>query len=69
MCAAVHRRRKRSVEVAMGRSWWYVDVIRTLANDRGWSKQKAKSIRGQVIAMDNDREREAYLRKIIRSGR
>jgi len=53
----------------MGRSWWYVDVIRTLANDRGWTKQKVKSIRGQVMAMENDGEREAYLRKIIRSGR
>lgn len=49
------------------RNWWYVDCVRTLANDRGWSRQKTQSIRGQVIAMKNDAEREAYLQKIIRS--
>lgn len=44
----------------------HLDVIRTLAKDRGWTKQKTKSIRGQVISMQTAEEREAYLRKIIR---
>lgn len=45
----------------------HIDVIRTLGNDRGWSRQKIKSIRGQVISMRTDAEREAYLRKLIRA--
>lgn len=45
----------------------HVDVIRTLARSRGWSKQKTKSIRGQVIAMATAEEREQYLRALIRS--
>lgn len=44
----------------------HFDVIRTLAKDRGWSKQKVKSIRGQLINM-SETEREAYLQKIIAS--
>lgn len=45
----------------------HVDVIRTLARSRGWSKQKTKSIRGQVIAMATAEEREQYLWALIRS--
>lgn len=44
----------------------HVDVIRTLARSRGWSKQKTKSIRGQVLAMQTHEEREAFLKTIIR---
>ena len=44
----------------------HLDVIRTLAAGRGWSKQKVKSIRGQVLAMQTFEEREEYLRKQIR---
>lgn len=47
----------------------YIDVIRTLARDRHWSKQKLKSIRGQVLALATDQEREEYLRKLIRRKR
>lgn len=47
----------------------HLDVIRTLAKDRGWTKQKAKSIRGQVISMQTAEEREKYLQKIIKRAR
>lgn len=40
--------------------------IRALARDRGWSRHKVKSVRGQMIAMRTDEEREAYLRKIAK---
>ena len=43
----------------------HIDVIRTLAKDRGWSKQKVKSIRGQVLNMETFEEREEYLQKLI----
>lgn len=43
----------------------HIDVIRTLAKDRGWSKQKVKSIRGQVLSMETFEEREEYLQKLI----
>lgn len=46
----------------------YIEVIKTLADDRGWSRHKTKSIRGQVLSMKTDAEREAYLQKIIRTG-
>lgn len=42
----------------------HIDVIRTLAKDRGWSKHKVKSIRGQIIKM-TPMQREKYLKKII----
>lgn len=41
-------------------------VLKTLAKDRGWSKHKVKSIRGQLIGMTTD-ERERYLKKLIAS--
>ena len=44
----------------------HLDVIRTLAAGRGWSKQKVKSIRGQVLSMQTFAEREEYLKKLIR---
>lgn len=44
----------------------HFDVLRTLAKNRGWSKQKLKSIRGQIIKM-SETERESYLQKIIAS--
>ena len=47
---------------------WHVDVIRTLAKDRGWSKQKALSIRGQVLYLRTFAAREEYLKMIIRRG-
>lgn len=45
----------------------HIDVIRTLAKERNWTKQKVKSIRGQVLSMGTFEEREAYLQKIIKS--
>lgn len=47
----------------------HIDVVRTLARCRGWSKQKTKSIRGQILAMESDEEREQYLQKIIKKGK
>ena len=47
----------------------YIDTVRTLARDRHWSKQKVKSIRGQVLALPTDEEREEYLQKLIRRKR
>ena len=44
----------------------HLDVIRTLAAANGWTKQKVKSIRGQVLSMQTFAEREEYLRKQIR---
>ena len=46
----------------------HVDVIRTLAKDRGWSKHKVKSIRGQILSMNTFEERERYLKKLIAAG-
>lgn len=46
----------------------HVAVIKTLADCRGWSKHKVKSIRGQVFSMGTNAEREIYLRKIIKTG-
>ena len=46
----------------------HIDVIRTLAKARGWSKHKVKSIRGQVLAMKTFEERESYLKKLIAKG-
>jgi hypothetical protein len=43
----------------------HIDVIRTLAKDRGWSKHKVKSIRGQILSMATFEERELYLKKLI----
>lgn len=43
----------------------HIDVIRTLAKDRGWSKHKVKSIRGQILSMNTFEEREMYLKKLI----
>ena len=43
----------------------HIDVIRTLAKDRGWSKHKVKSIRGQILSMNTFEERERYLKKLI----
>ena len=43
----------------------HIDVIRTLAKDRGWSNHKVKSIRGQILGMKTFEEREAYLKKLI----
>lgn len=43
----------------------HIDVIRTLAQDRGWSKHKVKSIRGQILSMNTFEERERYLKKLI----
>lgn len=47
----------------------HIDVIRTMAKDRGWSKHKVKSIRGQVLGMATFEEREAYLKKLIAAKR
>ena len=44
----------------------HIDVIRTLAHGRNWSRQKVKSIRGQVLSMQTFAEREEYLKKLIR---
>lgn len=45
----------------------HINVIKTLAKDRGWSRHKIKSIRGQIISMQTFDEREKYLKKIIAS--
>lgn len=47
-------------------AWEHLDAIRTLGRSRGWSRQKMKSIRGQVLALPSYEEREAYLQKLIR---
>ena len=47
----------------------HIEVIKTLARDRNWSKHKLKSIRGQILRMDSYHEREEYLKKIIKSKR
>lgn len=44
----------------------HMDAVRTLGRSRGWSKQKIKSIRGQVLALPDYEAREAYLQKLIR---
>lgn len=43
----------------------HIDVIRTLGKDKGWSKHKIKSIKGQVLKLESFEEREKYLRRII----
>ena len=47
----------------------HIDAIRTLAQARGWSRQKQKSIRGQIISMQTQEQREQYLRNLIRKGK
>lgn len=44
----------------------HMDAVRTLGRTRGWSKQKIKSIRGQVLALPDYEAREDYLKKLIR---
>lgn len=51
--------------MANGRRNHHIDVVSTLAKARGWSKHKAKSIRGQILSMATFEEREAYLKKLI----
>lgn len=46
-----------------------IDVIRTLAKDRGWSKHKTRSIKGQILSMNTFDEREKYLKKLIATRR
>lgn len=47
-------------------AWEHLDVIRTIGRERGWSRQKMKSIRGQILALPDDKSREEYLKKLIR---
>ena len=47
-------------------AWEHLDVIRTIGHERGWSRQKIKSIRGQVLALPDYEAREDYLKKLIR---
>ena len=49
-------------------AWEHLDVIRTIGHERGWSRQKIKSIRGQVLALPDYRIREDFLQKQIRRG-
>lgn len=58
----MEKTKKRRDQVA----WEHMDVVRTLGRSRGWSKQKIKSIRGQVMALPDYQAREAYLQKLIR---
>ena len=46
-------------------AWEHLDVIRTIGHERGWSRQKIKSIRGQVLALPDYEAREDYLKKLI----
>lgn len=50
-------------------AWEHLDVIRTIGKERGWSRQKIKSIRGQILALPDYRSREEYLQKLIRRNR
>lgn len=47
-------------------AWEHLDAIRTLGRDRNWSRQKIKSIRGQILALPDYQAREEYLQKLIR---
>jgi len=63
MYATVYRGWIQSVEVGMGRSWWYVDVIRTLANDRGWTKQKGETPDADDFCSLGEREYDEQMGK------
>ena len=39
-------------------------VLSQIARERKWSKHKYKSLRGQILSMKTQEEREAYLRKV-----
>ena len=44
----------------------HIQVLKTLYESGQISRQAMKSIRGQIISMRSDEEREAYLKKIIK---
>ena len=44
------------------------EVIRQLARERNWSKHKLKSLRGQILALETEEEREAFIGRLIRKG-
>lgn len=46
----------------------HIRVLQVLQNDRKWSRQKVKSIRGQILAMPTFAQREEYLKRIIKGG-
>ena len=44
----------------------HTDVLATLHKNGMLSRQAMKSIRGQIISMESDEQREEYLKKLIR---
>ena len=47
----------------------HMQVLKTLYDAGQISRQTMKSIRGQILGMRNDREREDYLRLIIKRSK
>lgn len=47
----------------------HIQVLKTLYNDGRLTRQAMKSIRGQILNKGSDKEREEYLRKIIRRSK
>lgn len=47
----------------------HMQVLKTLYDAGQISRQAMKSIRGQILGMRNDREREDYLRLIIKRSK
>ena len=45
-----------------------MDALRQLAKEQGWSKHKLKSLRGQILALETEEEREAFIGRLIRKG-
>lgn len=46
----------------------HIKVLQVLQNERKWSRQKVKSMRGQIRSMPTFAQREAYLKRIIKGG-
>lgn len=43
-------------------------ILRHLARKQGWSRQKLKSLRGQILALENDDERAVFIGRLVRKG-
>ena len=42
-------------------------ILRHLARKQGWSRQKLKSLRGQMLNLPEE-EREAFLQRLMKKG-
>lgn len=49
----------------MGNNYRHIDDMKRLARQQGWSKQKTKSIKGQLLSMDRVEAAE-YMRNLRR---